>query len=391
MNKVQNMKLRWLLPLSLLLILVAGLIKTVFFAEEMNPYENRYAYQLPAFSGEAWLNRTFQTEVEDALGDQIPLAQTLKKNYNDTTGLFLYDVVQRLTAAGATGYIPFKTQYVYGDHLVFLPYTQERWQEDFLQRAQNDNQVFAAHPETTFYVYYIEKDTDIDFQSGEKIGAWDYLSACLSLPKEQMAYYPMNDYAAFREEFYQTDHHWNAVGSYRGYLALGELLGLTDMLSPLEMVDTGYMFSGAKAALCGAQSFWEEPFLAYRYAYPEMTVTINGQSALDYGAQGECFQHQLPEISYGTFYGGDEGEVVFDTGNTEKENLLVIGDSFDNAVLKLLASHYHRTYGVDLRYYEHYMGEPFSLGDYLAEQDISTVLLIGNIDFFILPEFMLED
>jgi len=120
-----------------------------------------------------------------------------------------------------------------------------------------------------------------------------------------------------------------------------------------------------------------------------MTVTRNGEPAGDYGRQ-DAVPGELA-LSYGAFYGGDDGEIIFDTGRTDRGNLLVIGESYDNAILKLLASHFDRTYSVDLRYYRNYMGSDFSLGDYLRRNNITKVLLIGNVDYYISPDFALEN
>ena len=120
-----------------------------------------------------------------------------------------------------------------------------------------------------------------------------------------------------------------------------------------------------------------------------MTVTRNGEPAGDYGRQ-DAAPGELA-LSYGAFYGGDDGEIIFDTGRTDRGNLLVIGESYDNAILKLLASHFDRTYSVDLRYYRNYMGSDFSLGDYLRRNNITKVLLIGNVDYYISPDFALEN
>ena len=94
--------------------------------------------------------------------------------------------------------------------------------------------------------------------------------------------------------------------------------------------------------------------------------------------------------SYGGFYGWDAGEVTFSAGRTDRENILILGESYDNAVIKMLATHFNHTYAVDLRYYEAYMGEKFSFSDYVEERGITQVLLIGNIDYYLMDEFRLE-
>ena len=65
----------------------------------------------------------------------------------------------------------------------------------------------------------------------------------------------------------------------------------------------------------------------------------------------------------------------------------MLGESYDNAVLKLLASHFAELYSIDLRYYQ----GSFRLKDYMKAHGISKVLLMGNIDFFVSDDFLLED
>ena len=69
----------------------------------------------------------------------------------------------------------------------------------------------------------------------------------------------------------------------------------------------------------------------------------------------------------------------------------MLGESYDNAILKLMASHFDRVYSVDLRSYEQDMGKPFRLAEYLREHEITKVLWIGSTTFFTSDDFMVED
>lgn len=108
----------------------------------------------------------------------------------------------------------------------------------------------------------------------------------------------------------------------------------------------------------------------------------------DYGSQDELLRGVLGWVSYGGVYGGDNGEVIFDTGK-DGDNILIFGNSYDNAILKLLASHFSKTYSIDLRNYEHTFGEKFDFDSYVREHDISKVLFIGDISFYTMSEFMI--
>ena len=396
-NENPSKAVQWLgklFILAILAILTAGLLRTVFSPKEINGYENRYANQMPSFTLSGFLDGTFQDGVDAALMDQVQLAQAMKQTYNQTKSRYLAGAVQSITQLAGLDpdrYVSFQGLCLYGDgYIVNWTRPLSMDQEALDRKAAALNNTFANHPELTFYTYYIEKDTDLDFETGTKTGLADYFMPQLNLPEENKGIYRVDSFDEFAEKFYRTDTHWNYLGSYEGYLQLHDLLGCSgDPLQPAgEAVTISDTFSGVKASTVGADGVLIESFSAWPYEFPAMTITINGQPAEDYGNQDIYLSGQATDVlTYGNFYGGDNGETIFSTGTQDRGNLLVIGESFDNAVLKLLASHYDNLYSVDLRYYEHSMGQPFDLTAYTQANDISTVLLMGNIDYFIQDTF----
>ena len=112
-----------------------------------------------------------------------------------------------------------------------------------------------------------------------------------------------------------------------------------------------------------------------------MTVTIPSGPIPDYGMQSLFVSGELESVSYGSIFGVDCGELVFDTGRPGK-TLLVMGDSYDNAVVKALAAGFSKTYCVDLRSYAAELGHPFVMADYLGEHGIDCAVFIGGVDYF---------
>lgn len=372
-----------------LLLLGAGLVRTVFFPKEVNSYENRYAEKIAPLTVEGWLDGSFQDSVDKALADQVQLAQVYKRVYNFTSSRYIHAAAAPLLPLCHGRYVGYVDTQMFNGYITYPPRVLSDMTERLEAKADNYNDYFAAHPELDFYVYYIEKDTDINFETGEKVPACGYLFDRLDLPRDRLGCYEVDGFEEFSLWFYRTDHHWNERGSYRGYTELLDLLGVED--APINstggLVDLG-AFSGSKAT--GAAAVFSEPFLAACREYPEMDVTVNGEPG-DYGNQDAFFAGEGGAPSYGGFYGWDAGEAAFSTGKTERENILILGESYDNAVIKSLAAHFNHTYAVDLRYYEAYMGKKFSFSDYVEERGITQVLLIGNIDYFLMDEFLLED
>ncbi len=377
--------------LSLAAFLLAGLGKALFAPKAINLYENRKAYQWQRPTVAAYLDASFQDSVEKALSDQVLFSQTMKQLYNrNSTGLLL-ESLSGFLQTHPDRYIKLLGMETFGGTLVYETRNLEAMVPALDEKLWGLNALVSAHPELEFYVYYIEKDTDIHFETGEKVGAYEYLQEHLKLPQDRMARFQVDSFEDFSRWFYRTDHHWNGVGSYRGYTQTAGLLGVEDpLLEPVEERTLPYAFSGSKASTTGAKDVFQEGFTAYRFAYPAMEISINGEPARDYGSQEAYWTGGPASISYGDFYGGDFGEIVFDMGAQEQGNLLVLGESYDNAILKLLAAHFDKTFSIDLRYYQK-GEEPFSFSDYCRENQVDTVLLIGNIDYFTVAEFLPED
>ncbi|MCI8473633.1 MAG: hypothetical protein HFE65_11130 [Clostridiales bacterium] len=370
--------------------LFVGLIKTVFFPKDINHYENRYAKKIGTISANSVLNSTFQEDCEAALSDQILLSQSMKKLYNDVTAQYKDHMMRLLIEADMNCYINLGSKLLFNGNLCFPTVPLKQYQPDLDKKLENFNQYFSIHPETEFYIYYIEKDTDINFETQEVIPISDYIFEHAALPKSHMAAFEINSFADFQDRFYKTDHHWNYKGSYQAYQEVLKLLGCDEPpLTPINTVEITDSFVGSKAA--GMDSIFQETFSAYAFSFPSMTVFLNGKSADDYGNMTAFLDRSRQDVSYGEFYGDDAGEIILDTGHVEKENILLIGESYDNAILKLLASHFNHTHSVDLRNYRALLGKDFQLSSYLEENHITKVLLIGNVDYFVMDEFRLGD
>ncbi len=380
------------LVLLLLGVMLLGLGKTLLLPKDTNYYENRTANQPPRFTVSSWLAGDYQDGLEAALSDQVPLAQRLELGYHQTTNVFLQSVLEKLIDRYPDRYFSYHGMMLFGGDTIVYPtvYLDER-QEALDRKLENLNAVIAAHPELTFYVYYIEKDTDINFESGYLCGLSDYVLDGLKLPEAQKGRFTVHSFEEFRSWFYRTDHHWNWEGSRRGYLQIMDMLG-KPALTPAgpEFIAGG--MCGSKARVSGGEAIFTEDFYAYRWPFPEMEITVNGQHVNDFGMQDETFgPDAYGTVGYSGFYGGDDGEIHFHVNNPGAGSLLILGESFDNAVLKLIASGFEDTWSVDLRNYEHDTGKVFSFSDYVAEHGIDRVLLIGNIDYFVMDEFRLED
>lgn len=377
---------------ALALVLLGGLGRTLFMPREVNDYENRGAYRIKRPTVETVLDASFQDGVEDALSDQVMLAQTLKRMYNDGSSEYILGLTEGFVRRHPERYIRLREARIFGsEYLMYLPYELGEFAEGLDANAKRLDALTARFPELDFYAFYVEKDSDVNMETGEKSGIFEYLRERFQLPQGHFGRFEVSGFSEYKDCFYHTDHHWNYRGSYKGYTQLAEMLGVDEpLMKPAEELALPYRLSGSKAAGSGFSGVFSEDFSAYRFDFPEMDIAVNGQPAGDYGRQEEFFAGTNDRVTYGNFYGGDFGEVVFDTGRRDRENILVIGESYDNAVLKLLACHFNRTFSIDLRNYEHDMGQTFEFDRYVEEHDVDMVLFVGSGKLFAGQDFLPE-
>ena len=360
-----------------LLFLLAGLGRMLLSPDTEIAYENRPANRLPAFSASAFLRGEFQDGFEDALADQIPMAIRMKKLYN------IFDTGAALPVIRAlgrdVGYVGFRDICFYHDMLVVrscpLP---ERESAAMRESGRLISDRAEASPETEFYVYYIETDRDRNFETETPGLLYDCLTESLQLPADRVSRLRVDSFEDYRRLFFKTDHHWNAEGSRQGYAEICRLLGVEPLpLAGRYSVPACYL--GTRAA--GVEGVPAEDFAVNLYDFPDMTITIPAGQIPDYGMRALFAAGELENVSYGSVFGVDCGELVFDTGKPGK-NLLVMGDSYDNAIVKPLAASFAKTYCVDLRSYEGEIGRPFDMESYLRDKEIDAVLFVGAIDYF---------
>ena len=126
-----------------------------------------------------------------------------------------------------------------------------------------------------------------------------------------------------------------------------------------------------------------EKFTVYEFDIPPYTTYVNDKQT-EYGYRSyyvsdDDFPHKTYSNHYGMYYGDDWAKVVYDFGCPEKENLLILGTSFTNAVNEVIASYYNKTHILDFRHYKKQYGKNINAQKYMEENDISKVVIIGHL------------
>lgn len=357
------------------LALVSGVVRAAFFPRSENTYESRPSYQLPAFTVEGFSAFSYQDEVESALSDQIPFAQYFKKLYNAVKISYQRAVSFPVAAQFPDQYFYYGSMGLYNGYLVYRPAELAGAKSSLDAVLSSFDRLALAVPDVEFCLYYVESDYDIDFSTGEHTGVYDYIRSVTALPLENVARFEISDFEDYSSYYYKMDLHWDYRGAYEGYRQLLSLLSSPDQpLTPVEEVEFPGGWRGSKANAIGYDNA-RERFAAYRFDYPAMTIRIDGAEVSDYGAQEAFFSGSGGVVTYLNFYGENCGEAVIDTHRPERENILLIADSFSHALLKPLAAHYNRTALLDPRITDLTVE---SVAAYIAEHEIDRVLFLES-------------
>ena len=437
MLKRRRIKLAF--PLIIFAVLLASTIFACFGFVKVNKYENRTAEKVPFPTIRSYADGSFQEKCESGLGDQLPLAIAVKDSFNTCKSFVLdklikksFDIFADNTSIRAISENTSKLIDVVFDREIEKTGTADtsdvlevpNFRDDryymitnsvynfngqlvgMTEKVSEDTPAGGLIPEINsvieegladnVYVAYVEREFDIDFSTGEKSGLYKYIRNGINLDDDHICSFSVDSFDSYDQLFYKTDHHWNHKGSYIGYRIIMDMLKPEDQC--LYPENEQYIGIGSGSRARGSAQNYNEAISVFNYDFPEYFIVANGEVKNDFSdftliskaAEKGVYRRDL---GYNDIYGDDEGEIIIrnqdqnSRGNYEK--ILILGDSFDNALLKLIASHYGTVYSVDTRYYENDQRK-FVLKDYLKENSIDTILFVGRNEFFLNDDFLFE-
>lgn len=171
-------------------------------------------------------------------------------------------------------------------------------------------------------------------------------------------------------DWYRTDHHWTTAGAYKAYRALGNRLGFIPYEESAFSKETvSEAFWGTSDAACGLLGVAPDTLTLWRTQDDqEFSLLKDGKPAAFAGLYD--LEKRNTRDGYAVFLGGNDGVIEVKRGQEDtRPTLLVIKDSFANAVIPFLAHHFH-IIAVDPRY------TAMDIGTYFEEAD-QVLLLWG--------------
>lgn len=336
----------------------------------------------------------FQEGVENFVADRFPARDEI---------LLANAAWQRSligTSAAVFGYGVYPTfygsDYVYDlprDEVVQILDSATADTEQAYERAARAYRSFAErHPEIDCYFYEVDRmssstrnpthglvgpSVDTEFLDRHFFGLLGDRITCIDGS--------FTDTDALTEAFFRTDHHWNGTAAYGEYVRMLEvMLPGTEPAEVVERVtwsDIAFFGSTARSGLCLSNASDH---------VSDCLVDVNGYVVVADGKErpSDFLQHSESYAAgdvgkdrftnrYAEYFHGDYGLIEINNPSAQTdEALLIVGDSFDNAVDRYFAANYATVYVYDPRHAD------FGVEELLADQGVDDVLfLMGSTVF----------
>ena len=326
--------------------------------------ENRTLAQKPEFSWAALKDGSYTAAVEEYFADQFPLR-------DEWTGL-------KARAEQLIGKHLFNGVYLCGDTLI----SKVEAPSDGLDE-KNLGYVAQLADKTEAPVYLglipsaAEVWSDLLPEGAENFDQAAYLDRAAELGLPMVDFLGALETHAGEPVFYRTDHHWTTLGAFYGANALLEAMGKEPLsqgdFAPETVTEdfngTLYSTSGVHWLTPDTMEFWVEDagleITSWRTGAPEPGVLYD-RSYLE------------QKDKYSAFLGGNQPLcVIRNEAAAGQGKLLLIRDSYSDALAPFLVQRFEEVHLLDARYYR----APASA--YAADNGIDAVAVVYSVPNFI--------
>ncbi len=389
------MKIRrilFILVISIITIFLSGYALLKQKDENISYIENRRLTSIRGLSIDSWLNKDFQVSVENALADNIYKRNEWLKLYNrlnmkfvevgskavnivlkkgEDESISISPINDKISLIKDTGYLV-RNPMVYDDEIAKeisynfgkIVLLSDKYENiDFyiyIPLMANENEIFEVNSSDKSY-FEIFQNSDIPL---------DFLK--------------INNIYDLKSMYFSTDHHWSHRGAYQGYIDIISLLfdGKEKAKVPVkeEEIKEVKFYGSHSRSIAHSLDFGGDNISKYIFELPEYEFFVDGEKMEEYGGLSEYLNGTLENSKdidyYEWLYQSRKGEIIFDTHNDDRSNILIISDSMSNAIRDVIASHFNKSIFINLDMYQRTYGN-FAIENYLNKYEIDKVLFMN--------------
>lgn len=333
--------------------------------------ENRYLAQMPTFSMSDFVSGKYMQQVDTYIDDQF-----VQRNQWVS---FKVSMERLLQKQEVNGVIFGEDDYLFEKHEQSKVDTQLAIKNlsvlnEFVNKYQSTQNIKVALVPTASHIL-VDKRSDLSLSNSynqteylddafKQLGSdhWVDLRSSLSQHANESIYF-------------RSDHHWSTLGAYYGYQSW--ITSLYETAHPLDDYDIELFSDTFYGTLHSKVNTTMKPDTLELFHLKEqkpINVTINYDTTSD-SLYDRGFIDKKDK--YAVFLGGNHAMVEIKTTNQNNKNLLVVKDSFANAMIPFMVDHFENIYVVDLRYYNG------SIEILMEDYDITDSLLLYNVMGFV--------
>ena len=319
----------------LFIILFIGIFSMFKEENKFSIPENRYLSFFPHLTFKSFIKNKYQKNLENALQDQFLLSQEIKVNYNNIYKLPLLSKLKKNICTD--NYINVGSdRYIFNcDDYMVLNYNNYL-KDGINPLLENIEKYSVLNNEIDSYYYFITNSQIFNFKTNTLSIDVPQIIEQKMQGKYKFDYLKFNNYQEYKKYFYKNDHHWNYQGSYQGYKDIIKMLAPNDEIKkPIkEYVFKDISFYGSHSQFTRIYNN-KDIFKVYRFNLPKYKTYINRNEEIygnkDYFYNGN-YNYGKYDDYYSLFYGEDYAEVIFDFNNPQKDNLLIITNSYSDPI-----------------------------------------------------------
>ncbi len=319
--------------------------------------ENRVLSALPDVSVQSILSGETARDLEIYIQDQFPLRSSFVELKTRTDTLFQKNYINDVYISSDTLLIGLDS------------YNENRLNSnlEFIERFASTSQIpvdlivipTAAH-------IYPSKLPEYNLELNQ-----NHLLNEIQLALPSVSLIHVNDALASAQEYlyYRTDHHLNVLGSNTVYQAY--MQALEQPIYDFSFQEVSSSFTGSLSSKSGA--FWISKDTIYQ-PISTQDLTFEVRYTLEDVTYDSLYVEDNLTLKdqYTYFLNGNQPLVEISTNQPDKENILIITDSYGHNFAPFITQNYNQVTFVDLRYYHQPVSE--------LAQDYDRILIYYGID-----------
>ncbi len=170
--------------------------------------------------------------------------------------------------------------------------------------------------------------------------------------------------------YFRSDHHWTLLGAYYAYSAFAQHQGIEPVELNLELAGN---FRGSFFDYTNDPSVSDITDVMSLYSIEAMNWCHGSLLHAEDSMQMEKMYHEDHE-GYKIVFGGDTGYIRVETMNKTEKRLMIIKDSYANALVPYFTEYYNRIIMIDPRYFKD------DIYQTIANEGITDLLFVNNTE-----------